>query len=84
MVRIGRGVSFRVENLRMGTSLCLEKQERQLRICSVATGKVRVRLDGEKFAIGLNGVIKIKPGSTYTIENRLYVDACLYITAFNV
>ncbi len=81
MVNIDSDISFRVEIVRSGGSLRFDPESTRTRICSLAAGKLRVHVDDIDFVIGPNGMFKIKPGSTCVVENRLYIDAYLHISA---
>lgn len=55
------------------------------RLCSLAGGKVRVKVDGEdEFAIGWHGMFRINPGVGCTVFNRAYVDAVLHVTGMRI
>lgn len=54
---------------------------RDMRIFSLAAGKLRVRIEGQpEFVIGPNGMFSIKPRLACTVENRLYIDAVLHVS----
>lgn len=52
----------------------------KLRLCSVATGKVKVKMHGNEFTIGPNGMFKVGPGVECTAMNMLYVDTTLHVS----
>lgn len=82
MVRIAPDISSRVEFLKPGDVLSLKSDPEQTRICSVASGKVKVKIGGAEFMIGPHGLVKIKAGQAAVVENRLYVDAALHLHGF--
>jgi len=52
------------------------------RVCSIASGKLRVRIDGEsEFTIGPHGLFKVRPGTACSVQNRLYIDAIVHISS---
>ncbi len=73
MIMVDSDISFHVEVIRVGTKRSFQKDERRTRICSLTTGKLKVLLDSVEFAIGPNGMFKIRPGSVCLVENRLYL-----------
>lgn len=74
-------VSFNVVVLKAGSSTQLAAEDDKMRLCSLATGKVRVRMDGvDDFVIGPNGMFKVRPGAACSVQNRLYIDAVIHMT----
>lgn len=52
------------------------------RLCSVASGKLTVRMDKEApFIIGPHGMFKIEADVGCTVESDLYVDVILHVTS---
>lgn len=81
-VSLSEDMTFRVEVLRPGTTCRFDVEPDSYRVCSLASGKLRVRIEGEpEFQVGPHGVFKIKPGATCAVENRLYIDSVLHISA---
>lgn len=77
-------VTFRVDTIHSGATLQIEPDATKARICSIATGKVRVRTGDEpEFAIGPHGMFKVKPGVACSVQNWMYVDAVLHITVLD-
>ncbi|ROW06802.1 hypothetical protein VMCG_04124 [Cytospora schulzeri] len=82
MVRVSPELSFRVETVKSGRTLDFEADQARTRYCSLASGKLRVTLDGQpEFTIGTHGLFKIKPGVKGRVQNRLYIDSVLHINA---
>ncbi|KAL1847811.1 hypothetical protein VTK73DRAFT_10261 [Phialemonium thermophilum] len=82
-VRVGGGLSFRVAVVSSGASIRWESASARTRICSVAEGKVRVRMEGEQeFSIGRHGMFKVPGNRSCVISNRFYADAVLHINEF--
>ncbi|EEY20339.1 conserved hypothetical protein [Verticillium alfalfae VaMs.102] len=79
-ISISPDVSFNVVVVKPGCTTQWDAIEGRLRVCSVATGKVKVQMDGAKFQLGPNSMWKIRPGSKCWATNRLYTDAALHVT----
>jgi hypothetical protein len=75
-------VGFNVLILKPGQQNKWEAKDGVIRLCSMATGKLRVKMgdDGLEFQVGPNGMFKIRPGATVLVTNRLYVDAVVHVT----
>lgn len=67
--------------IKPGTTHRFTSAADRMRLCSVATGKVKVKTLGQDFDVGPNGMFQVKPGKTCVVENRLYGDATLHVTA---
>lgn len=64
-----------------GQVIPLAMDDTYLQLCSVASGKVRVRLEGvNDFDIGPGGMFKVDPGLKATVSNRLYIGATIHLT----
>ncbi|KAL2018233.1 hypothetical protein VTK56DRAFT_1140 [Thermocarpiscus australiensis] len=73
-------VVFRVDTIASGKTLRLQADENKMRVCTVAAGKVRVKVGDEpEFTIGPHGVFKVKAGMACSIRNRMYIGAVLHI-----
>lgn len=82
MVRISPELSFRVETVRSGRTFDFDAEQAKTRYCALASGKLRVCLEGQpEFTIGTHGVFTIKPGTKGWVQNRLYVDSVLHVSA---
>lgn len=82
-VRVSADVLFRVEVITSGSSTRRVADRGRMRVCSVAAGKVRVRVEGEdEFSVGLHGMFKVRAGKACVVQNRLYEDAVLHISEF--
>jgi len=79
VVPVLEDVAFRVDTIRAGDTLQLEPDGEKTRICSIASGKVRVQTGDEpEFTIGPHGVFKVKAGTSCSVHNRMYADAVLH------
>ncbi len=81
MVPITHNVSYRVEVVRSGATVAFAADAQATRLCTLAAGKLRVAVGETRFVIGPNGVFCARPGMAFSVENRLYVDAYLHISA---
>ncbi|KAL8380814.1 hypothetical protein RB595_005213 [Gaeumannomyces hyphopodioides] len=79
LVPVADGVSCRVEFLKPGCSLSLSPDARSTRLCTILAGKVRVQIGDASFGVGFGGNLKIRPGASAVLQNRLYIDAYLQI-----
>lgn len=50
----------------------------KIRLCTVASGKVRVKIGDTEFVIGPNGGFHVRPGQTWAVENRTYINATIH------
>lgn len=76
---VAHGVSCRVEFVKPGCSLSLSPDARCTRMCTIIAGRVRVQSGDMTFSIGFGGNVKILPGVSAVLQNRLYIDAYLQI-----
>lgn len=80
-MQVCSNLAFRIEVIRAGITLRLEADAELTRVCSIATGKLQVRIDGEpEFTIGPHGLFKIRPGIACSVQNRLHLDAIIHIS----
>ncbi|EFQ34898.1 hypothetical protein CGRA01v4_04183 [Colletotrichum graminicola] len=80
-VTVSEDISFNVIVVKPGDSHYWSADADKVRICSLAMGKLKVKLDNtEPFQMGPNGMFKLKRGMACTVENRLYVDAVVHVT----
>lgn len=81
--QVDKSFSFRVEVIPPGTRLQLQSDLGNLRICSLVTGKVAVKVRGEqRFDIGFQGMFRLMPGVEAEILNYSSFDAVLQISSF--
>ncbi|KAL2258114.1 hypothetical protein VTK26DRAFT_8704 [Humicola hyalothermophila] len=75
-------VAFRVDTIHAGGTLRLDADPDRIRLCSVAAGKVRVRIgdDEPEFVVGPHGLFKVKAGVGCVVRNGMYIDAVLHVT----
>ncbi|KAI5927521.1 hypothetical protein F4810DRAFT_648170 [Camillea tinctor] len=79
-VRISRDISFQVITIKPGTAHSFDPTMTKLRLCSVASGKVKVKVAGQEFDMGPNGMFKVSPGVTATAMNMLYIDVTIHVS----
>ncbi|KAI0136217.1 hypothetical protein BJ170DRAFT_2170 [Xylariales sp. AK1849] len=80
-VSIGRDIGFHVLFIKPGTTHRFKGMDDRVRLCSIATGKVKVKTCSQEFDVGPNGMFQVKPGKTCVVENRFYSIATLHVTA---
>jgi len=82
-VPIDHGVTFQVLLVLPGGVHTFDAAPSR-RWCSVAGGKVSVRLnDEQEFVMGPNGLFKVGPGDTCVVKNRHYIQATLHLSAMS-
>lgn len=70
-----------IEVVPTGSAVRFEPDLNNLRICTLASGKVVVEMQGEPaFTMGLHGVFNIMPGTTCEVSNTSGIDAVLRIS----
>lgn len=75
--------AFRVDVVLPGTTLVLEPDFERLRVCSLATGRVVVKVESEAaFAIGHQGMFQLVPGAGAHVVNSAAFDAVLQISSY--
>ncbi|KAK1720347.1 hypothetical protein CaCOL14_004754 [Colletotrichum acutatum] len=80
-VTVSEEISFNVIVIKPGESHEWAAESEKVRICSLAAGKLKVKLENtEPFSMGPNGMFKMKPGTGCTVLNRLYIDAVVHVT----
>ncbi|KAF6824792.1 hypothetical protein CPLU01_10656 [Colletotrichum plurivorum] len=81
-VSVSEDIAFNVIVVKPGGTHRWTEDHDKVRICSLAGGKLSVKLDKtEPFQIGPNGMFKVKPGTACSVENRMYVDAVIHVTS---
>ena len=81
-IPITPNVGFNVLVLKPGQQNRWDPEDETIRLCSMATGKLKVEIEGSglEFHVGPNGMFKIRPGVAALVTNRLYVDAVVHVT----
>lgn len=87
-MRVSPTVTVEVKTIKSGQSLELVADPSRTRYCTLATGKLNVTIVGaggvgkvEEFSIGPLGMVKIVPGVTARMLNKLYIEVTLNITS---
>ncbi|ROW06919.1 hypothetical protein VMCG_04137 [Cytospora schulzeri] len=84
-ISVCREAAFRVEIIRSGHSKQLRPQKDTMCLCSIASGKLTVKMDGEDpFTIGTHGMFRILPGSRCLVDNEIYDDVTMHVTSIRV
>ncbi|KAI1390376.1 uncharacterized protein F4822DRAFT_234411 [Hypoxylon trugodes] len=60
-VQIGRDIAFQVVTIKPGTTYSWGSSAKRLRLCSLASGKLQIKMHGKEFTMGPNGMVRIKP-----------------------
>ncbi|KAK1637948.1 hypothetical protein BDP81DRAFT_393618 [Colletotrichum phormii] len=80
-VTVSEDIFFNVIVIKPGESHEWTAESEKVRICSLAAGKLKVKLENTvPLLMGPNGMFKIKPGTACTVWNRLYIDAVVHVT----
>ncbi|KAK4173716.1 hypothetical protein QBC36DRAFT_193979 [Triangularia setosa] len=83
-VDVCEDIAFRVDTIQSGHNFKIEADSNQMRLCSLASGKLRVKIEDEpEFVIGPHGMFKVKAGVACTVTNRMYIDAIMHTTVLN-
>lgn len=81
-VQVSADVQFEVKTVKSGGSLQVDADAGKTRYCSLASGKLRVRVEQQpEFTIGPHGMFKVRRGLKALVQNRLYVDSVLHIAS---
>lgn len=78
-VAVNRDLGFNILVVGGGSTHRWEAATNKLRICSIATGKVKVTMPDREFEIGRNGMFKIKSDTSCTVENFYYGEATIHV-----
>jgi hypothetical protein len=79
-IQISDDLAVRVDVINWGSTLRFEPEKDKIRSCFVASGKLKIKIDGEpEFTIGPHGHFKVRPGVACSAQNRLYTSAVLHI-----
>jgi hypothetical protein len=79
-VSVYPGIGFHIVVLKPGLTHRWQANKEKLRLCSIASGKVQVRIEGSAdFHLGPNGMFTINPGVACVVNNRQYVDATIHV-----
>jgi hypothetical protein len=79
--QVTNDLTVRIADVRGGTTLRLDAEQDKVRICTVVSGKLKVRIDGEQeFIVGPLGMFKVRPDAACTALNTSYFWAAVLIT----
>lgn len=80
-VSVGPNATVQILGIKPGTSHTFEADGEKTRICSVSSGKIKVKFDalGEEFFIGHRGVFTINYNTECVVENWFYEDATITV-----
>lgn len=80
-IPISSDVSFNVLTIKPGGSVQFQANIGKLRVCSLAAGKLQVKMGPHDFAIGPNGMFKVRDSDFAVVTNRLYLDSVLHVSS---
>ncbi|KAK4135112.1 hypothetical protein BT67DRAFT_291727 [Trichocladium antarcticum] len=79
-VHLSPAITVAATAIRSGSTHQFPADNTRTRVCTLASGKLRVQVDGEdEFVIGANGVFRIARGVRCSVVNRCYVDVVLQV-----
>ncbi|VBB74975.1 Putative protein of unknown function [Podospora comata] len=85
-------ISFQLLTIQPGSSVhwrpstapgSVQEEEPRTRVCSVAQGIVKVKLCGQEFSLGPNGMFKVPAGGNCELGSVCYGGAVVHITCVN-
>ncbi|KAJ6781592.1 hypothetical protein PWT90_06132 [Aphanocladium album] len=79
-VPVSEDIAFNILTIKPGDNNRWEAHASQLRTCSVASGKVELRIGPNKVVGGPNTMFIIRPGESCVATNKLYGDATIHCT----
>ncbi|KND92007.1 hypothetical protein TOPH_03317 [Tolypocladium ophioglossoides CBS 100239] len=77
-VLVFQDVSINIIVVKPGGSNPWAVETDKLRTCTVAAGKIKVKVAEKTFQVGPNGAFVIQPGQTCLVENKCYFDATIH------
>lgn len=77
-VTVFQDVGINIIVVKPGSSNRWATETAKLRTCTVAAGKIKVKVAETTFQVGPNGAFVIQPGQTALVENKCYVDATVH------
>ncbi|RDA90242.1 hypothetical protein CP533_6868 [Ophiocordyceps camponoti-saundersi (nom. inval.)] len=77
-VQVLPDIGMHVVYVNPGSSNRWPAEANQVRLCTVASGKVRIKLGDSEFHIGPNGCFHIRAGQKCLVENRTYFSATIH------
>ncbi|POR35881.1 Uncharacterized protein TPAR_03934 [Tolypocladium paradoxum] len=77
-VAVFQDVGINVVVVKPGSSNRWAVETDKLRTCTVAAGKIKVKMAEKAFQVGPNGAFVIQPGQTCVVENKCYFDATIH------
>ncbi|KAH6640244.1 hypothetical protein F5144DRAFT_88768 [Chaetomium tenue] len=80
-VQVSQNINFQAITVTSGQVHRFPADETRTRMCTLASGKLRVQVGGDEFVVGSQGIFKITPGTVCTVTNRCYVDLVLHVTS---
>jgi hypothetical protein len=82
-VQVAPKINFQAITIPSGRAHQFQADSTKTRICTLASGKLKVQVGADEFVIGAQGIFKIVPGKACTVTNRCYFDLVLHVTSLN-
>ena len=79
-VQVSPAITFQALTIASGRVHQFSADSDKTRMCTLAGGKLRVRVGKDEFVVGAQGVFKIMPGVACRVNNRCYADVVLHVT----
>ena len=79
-VQVSPAITFQALTIISGRVHQFSADSDKTRMCTLAGGKLSVRVGNDEFIVGAQGVFKIMPGVACTVTNKCYVDVVLHVT----
>ncbi|KAH6843364.1 hypothetical protein B0I37DRAFT_216685 [Chaetomium sp. MPI-CAGE-AT-0009] len=80
-VQVSPNINFQAITVTSGRVHHFSADETKTRMCTLASGKLRVQVGSDEFVVGSQGIFKIAPGAVCTVTNRCYMDLVLHVTS---
>ncbi|KAK3291210.1 uncharacterized protein B0H64DRAFT_44584 [Chaetomium fimeti] len=80
-VQVSQNINFQAITVTSGRVHHFSADPTKTRMCTLASGKLRVQVGGDDFVVGSQGIFKIVPGTACTVTNRCYMDLVLHVTS---
>ncbi len=79
-VQVAPAITFQALTIVSGRVHQFSADSEKTRMCTLAGGKLWVRVGNDEFVVGSQGAFKVVPGVACTVTNKCYVDVVLHVT----
>ncbi len=83
-VQVSPTINFQGLTVASGRDHQFPADAARTRMCTVVSGKLKVRVGEAEFLVGSQGVFQVAPGTGCAIANRGYVDVVLHVTTVDM